>query len=60
MEFEEIKKYVTPRNYSVVMLSIFLFLLVFNIFNKSYFGFACVGFILGLWLGMWLRWVIIK
>jgi len=50
----------TPKNYTIVMFIVFVFLLIFNLIYKSYFGFACVGFILGLWLGFVMRWIFIK
>jgi len=50
----------TPKNYSIAMLCVFVLMLAFNLWHKSYFGFACVGFIFGLWLGFTMRWVLIK
>lgn len=51
---------VTPLGYSLSMGLIVIPLIMITLWNPSYFGWGIIGFNTGLWLGNWIRWMLIK
>jgi len=60
MNFEQMQKYVTPRNYTIVMLLAFGLSLWNSFYSKSNFAFLSAGWILGLWTGSIMWWIFVR
>jgi len=57
---EIFKLNITPLTYTLIMWLLIIFQVIFSMWVKTCFSWLGVGFLVGLWLGNWLRWVLIK